>query len=234
MPNRIYDDEIDRNDGFEPRDREITLGATMILGIFLALVIVCAVFFGLGYQVGRRSVPGQVSVQEQALTNNGPLAEKPAAGSPLVGGSGGGGSSVTVPMGPAPAPEPQPTPVAIHDSETGGEKTGDGSGVSVVPVLPPPSSAPVTHPAPTMSPASAATPASPGWVVQVAAVSHQEDADLLAGELKRRGYNVAIHSEAGDKLLHVQIGPLATKKDADAMRQRLLNDGFNAIVKEIH
>jgi cell division septation protein DedD len=68
-------------------------------------------------------------------------------------------------------------------------------------------------------------------VVQVAAVSHQEDADILLNALKRRGYNVAVHHEPQDKLLHVQIGPLATRKDADAMRQRLLADGYNAIVK---
>ena len=69
-------------------------------------------------------------------------------------------------------------------------------------------------------------------MVQVAAVSHQEDADLLVTTLKRRNYAVAIHSEPQDKLLHVQVGPFSTKKDADAMRQRLQADGFNAIVKD--
>jgi len=29
----------------------------------------------------------------------------------------------------------------------------------------------------------------------------------------------------------VQVGPFATKKEADAMRQRLQADGYNAIVK---
>lgn len=42
---------------------------------------------------------------------------------------------------------------------------------------------------------------------------------------------MAIHTEPQDKLLHIQVGPFSTKKDADAMRQRLLNDGYNAIVK---
>ena len=50
--------------------------------------------------------------------------------------------------------------------------------------------------------------------------------------LKRKGYAVAIHNETQDKLLHVQVGPFASHKDADAMRQKLLADGFNAIVKE--
>jgi cell division protein FtsN len=46
-----------------------------------------------------------------------------------------------------------------------------------------------------------------------------------------RGYAVAIHTEPQDKYLHVQVGPFASKKDAEAMRQKLLADGFNAIVK---
>jgi len=68
-------------------------------------------------------------------------------------------------------------------------------------------------------------------IVQVAAVSHQEDADVLMTALKKRGYTVTIRQEPQDKLLHVQVGPFANKKDAEAMRQRLLADGYNAIVK---
>jgi cell division septation protein DedD len=68
--------------------------------------------------------------------------------------------------------------------------------------------------------------------VQVAAMSHQEDADVVAVDLKRRGYSVAIRREPQDKLFHVQIGPFPTKKEADTMRLRLQTDGYNnAIVK---
>jgi cell division septation protein DedD len=84
-----------------------------------------------------------------------------------------------------------------------------------------------------MVPVAAVTTFSPGTlVVQVAAMSHQEDADVVAVDLKRRGYPVAIRRESQDKLFHVQIGPLSNKKEADAMRQRLQTDGYNnAIVK---
>ncbi|HEY6375129.1 MAG TPA: SPOR domain-containing protein, partial [Edaphobacter sp.] len=75
------------------------------------------------------------------------------------------------------------------------------------------------------------TPSGPPAMVQVAAVSHQEDADTLLNALKRRGYSVVVRHEPQDKLLHIQIGPLASKKEAEAMRQRLLSDGYNAIVK---
>ena len=68
-------------------------------------------------------------------------------------------------------------------------------------------------------------------MVQIAAVSHREDADILISTLKQRGYDVFIRQEPQDKLLHVQVGPFASRKDADAMRQHLLADGYNAIVK---
>ena len=54
---------------------------------------------------------------------------------------------------------------------------------------------------------------------------------MLMSALKRHGYNATVQQVAQDKLLHVQIGPFATKKDAEAMRQRLIADGYNAIVK---
>ena len=85
-----------------------------------------------------------------------------------------------------------------------------------------------------MRPEASATPASETgltFIVQIAAVSHQEDADLLIAALKRKGYSVAARTEPQDKLVHIQVGPFASKKDAEAMRQRLLADGYNAILK---
>ena len=67
--------------------------------------------------------------------------------------------------------------------------------------------------------------------VQVSAVSHQEDANVLLSALRRRGYTVFTRSDPNDSLIHVQLGPFTTRKDADAMRQRLSGDGYNAILK---
>jgi cell division septation protein DedD len=68
-------------------------------------------------------------------------------------------------------------------------------------------------------------------MVQIAAVSHPEDADVLVGALRRRGYAVNVRRDLSDNLLHVQIGPFPTRADANAMRDRLLSDGYNAIVQ---
>lgn len=69
-------------------------------------------------------------------------------------------------------------------------------------------------------------------MVQIAAVSHRQDADVLVSALKRLGYDASVQTGASDNLLHVQVGPFATRDEAKLMRTKLLNDGYNAIVKE--
>jgi len=68
-------------------------------------------------------------------------------------------------------------------------------------------------------------------MVQIAAVSSQEIADIEVAALKKDGYDVVIRHEPQDQLLHIQVGPFANRKDAEAMRANVLAHGFNAIVK---
>ena len=67
-------------------------------------------------------------------------------------------------------------------------------------------------------------------MVQVAAVTQQSDADLLIALLVRRGYAPEVRLEPTDKLLHVQTGPYASLSEAKTAQQRLLNDGFHAVL----
>ncbi len=87
-----------------------------------------------------------------------------------------------------------------------------------------PAAAPVTTPAPVAAPSRT-------YVVQVAAVSHQADADVLVGALRRKGYAVNSYPGTQDNLIHVQVGPFSSQKDALAMRDKLSDDGYLAIVK---
>ena len=68
-------------------------------------------------------------------------------------------------------------------------------------------------------------------MVQIAAISRQEDAQILVAALKKRGYNAVIRNDPRDSLLHVQIGPFTTRDEARAVRTKLLADGYNAILK---
>ena len=77
-------------------------------------------------------------------------------------------------------------------------------------------------------------PPQPGssYFVQVAAVSKQEDAQALIESLKGRQYEAFIAEAGSDKLFHVQVGPFADVKEAESMRARLVNDGYNPILKK--
>jgi pilus assembly protein CpaC len=68
-------------------------------------------------------------------------------------------------------------------------------------------------------------------MVQIVALSHKEDADAMVTALKRHGYDVSISQDPRDSLLHLEVGPFSNTTDAEAMRQRLLVDGYNATVK---
>ncbi len=68
-------------------------------------------------------------------------------------------------------------------------------------------------------------------VVEIMTLSHESDADAMVAALKRHGYDVAVSQSPADPLLHLDVGPFATKTDAETMRQRLLQDGYNATLK---
>lgn len=225
------DDRHHSRAGRKP-DREITLGTTLVLGIFFALAVFGAVMFGFGYSIGAKHTAAEAAVEANPnATFNSFLKPNPgktaadlanATKTPAV-------TSVTVPLvTPPPLPKaplvkPAADPVFAQDTPMAEEPTRPSPPVAAAR---PVAAAPLA-----VAPFAAGPSAAGQMMVQIAAVSHQEDADLLVSTLKRRSYAVAIHREPQDQLLHVQVGPFASRKDADVMRLRLQADGFNAIVK---
>ena len=196
----------------ESQDTEITLGTGRLLGLFFGLVVVCAAFFGLGFSMGRNSV------KNAALTLQDNPAASTATNSPFVKTSPGTPERSTPPTS---DPSPAPTPTAAADQ-----------------AAPAPT---VTSPVATASPAASNVPpemtktpnlsGGNGYTVQIAAVSKQEDADALVDALKKKSYPVFVANVPTDKLFHVQVGPFADVKDAEAMKSKLMGDGYNPIVK---
>jgi rare lipoprotein A len=70
-----------------------------------------------------------------------------------------------------------------------------------------------------VSTAAAATPDAGSWVVQVAAVAKETEADALKDKLSRKGYPVRVVLDAG--WFKVQAGPFASKSEARVAEQRL-------------
>ncbi len=228
--NTRYETDHDLRDlrDSEGPDREISLGATTILGIFFALALLCAVFFGFGYSQGRRSVPPATSPTESTMA---PESNATKPSSSVVSQPASPDKQSAAPADTAVVPLNQPSTPPQDDRPTSTPEPAKAAVAEPHPApVKPTATAPAKQPAAIPTPVASSAPGSS--VVQVAAMSHQEDADVVALDLKRRGYPVAVRRVPQDKLFHVQIGPFATKKESDAMRQRLQTDGYNnAIVK---
>ena len=79
--NTRYNTEHDLQDLLESddQDREISLSTATILGIFFALALLCAVFFGFGYSMGRKS--GQPATGSAEVTTGSSANSKADSGS---------------------------------------------------------------------------------------------------------------------------------------------------------
>ena len=187
------------------QDTEITLGTGKMLALFFGLVALCAVFFGVGFSLGRSSV----RIASPDL---------PATTTVTTGGQRPSAVKTTSTAAPA--------DMTFYKAV----ESKDGNTQPVVKEA----AAETPTPVATGSTA-AADPAAPpslnSYFVQVAAVSKAEDAEALVDALKKKQYPAFSTSTPTDKLIHVQVGPYADIKDAELMRGKLVSDGYNPILK---
>jgi DedD protein len=288
---RSFVEEEEKESPHAGTDTEITLGMKSLLGVFFGSVLVCGVFFGFGYSLGRGNAhPGAATtasspaiavkrsasydttrpattesasveypqtqsetIQPETTGDSNPKTvitdEAPAKASPSASATAGTQYEyVPTPGGPARRPAGAPLKPAAKPSAaiagatplaspayTQPSTTVESSEASAPPA--PPQPEPVLMAARIPSPTAAAlampatTPGASATMVQIAAITHQEDANILVAALRKRGYSVLVRNEPRDSLLHVQIGPFASRDEAKAMRTRLLADGYNAILK---
>jgi len=234
----------------EMDDSDITLGPGKLLGLFFMLVVVCGVFFAIGYSLGKTSAREQ-SINDKAALNaslatpavGDATAAKPSAvvsakNEPSVEGSQEAPASKSSPdmtfysavkkddHAPPPAHVDGVQASAAKDPQ---EQTADTRSIKTAS----PAAAIVPKLVPEVKPEMKAAAASGAFVVQIAAVSREEDAAALAGALRKKSYSVFVVNNPAvhDKLYHVQVGPFATQQDAEAMKARLMGEGYNPIVK---
>jgi DedD protein len=192
-------------------DTEITLGTGKLLVLFFGLVGICALFFALGYSLGRKSEPNFMSANAASSPQTSP-----------VTGKTGGASQAAPPMTFYKSVEqknvnPELTPAADAKTDT----------ASAAPAASSSQTTPASAPDPNLTLPTAA------YFVQVAAVTKQEDADALVDALKKKEYPAFVAAQSAvDKFLRVQVGPFSDIKDAEAMRTRLIGDGYSPIVKK--
>ncbi len=231
-------------------DTEITLGVGKLLGLFFLLAAICGVFFSIGYSLGRSSG------REQAA-NDQPQVSASADSSPAASASSGGKPSAAVvkpqeqasaASDPAPAQQSMTFYKAVQQNDTATSPAAAAAKPGAMPATKevavataPKTSAPAESPA-AVSKANTAdvightSPVTgPGTiVVQIAALSREDDAVSLAGALRKKNYNVFVVNNPvnNDKFYHVQVGPFSNIADAQAMKAKLVAEGYNPIIKK--
>ena len=200
------------------QDTEITLGTGRMLAIFFTLVLVCAFFFAIGFSLGRKTT---------AAMTGGPLSASISAPATIVRPSPGKNDA---------AQPAQPNDFGFYKAV--GQKSADTGLAQAQDSKTQPATVNATPAGTEVPPKEAsdtgtAAPAGVGYYVQVAAVSRQEDAESLVEALKKKQYPAfTANNPSADKFYHVQVGPYAELKEAEAMRARLISDGYNPIVKK--
>jgi len=184
------------------QDVEISLGTGRLLGLFFALVVVCGIFFGLGYTLGRSMGPTAMTAEAAANTAK----PKATSGAPAEAASAAPANDLTF------------------------YKTVEQKDAN--PQLTPPSNpAPVAAP-PAPAPETPHASASAYVVQVAAVSKKEDAEALVGALKKKNYPVFLAANAPSDALFRVQVGPFNDFKDAEAMRGRLAGDGYSPIVKK--
>lgn len=214
-----------------------------LLGAFFAVVLLCAVFFSLGYFLGYREgkPPGAPLTQQVPASSDVPTPANPAAppsaepaptgqSAPSTG-EGGPASQATNPDQTAAASSGNPPPQSA------------GSSSSESPVATEAQSAPITPgDAPASSQAAAdqhdLTPRSlpSGVLIQVGAVRSRQEASKVAETLRSGGYPALVLTPAQvgarDSFFRVVAGPYRSHARAQAALKKLAREGYRPFIRQ--
>jgi|GEM_PF-874769 len=214
--------------------------------LFTAWVVTCGFVYLLGFYVGKGTQERRLGEEERVVrlpvtSTPPPEGQRPKvptqpsfydellSGRPAdVPGSAPPAAQETAASPPAAAPTPPPTAPAVAPRAV--------AAVAKPPAtVPPPTARPPVPPAlaavtapPAAPPAPAAArsgpPAPPGpWTVEANPTRSLSEAETLAGQLRRRGYDVALTHVVrdGETWYRLRVGRYATSEQASQMMRRL-------------
>jgi len=206
---------------------ERVLESRHVIGLFLLMLVFSAVFFSLGYVMGRNQYDGQVRA---ANTQH----DVPDAA--VKKSDGGLKHSTGTPAANTPTPEESnPNSDWEFYSADKQKETGDHlKPVSPLGVSPSAKTVPQNN----ANIKSVATvfeapkpPQTGAYTLQVMAVRRESDALDLAKRLQKNRFPAFVLTPQGSKYYRVQVGPYSDKKSAEAAKKGLEGAGFRAIVK---
>ena len=212
-----------------------------VIGLFLLMLLFSGVFFTLGYVMGR-NYSGQVSAENRVS----------GVGEPhFIASAHKSESSVKKGQETAPSePSSEDSPVTNPETPLKGDswdKAELGSKKDPLPLEPVPKATPAPSPTPLKPPSSktkvdvsstapksgknaTTIPLIPNgsYLLQVAALSKQDDALEVASSLQKRHFAAYVQPPQKDKYYRVQVGPFKDQKSADSAKKGLEGAGYKA------
>ncbi len=201
------------------------LSAGVLAVVFLIWAGICAVFFSLGFLVGyneqssklaslteRVAEPSAVPplVSSPHRSSNSRTRESKVFSPPPSGGSTDSDEVVTQASPPTAPSKAAGSAAADQDSEKQSVTPSASQGQKLREV-------------------------GMGYTVQVDALRAKGDAEVIVKILKERHYPVFLvapeYSNTRDNLYRVQVGPFASRDDADKVRAKLAKEGFKPFVR---
>jgi cell division septation protein DedD len=198
-----------------------------LLGAFLAVVVLCAVFFSLGFFLGyRQGHPATTLATEQvpAPSDAPPDVNAPESSPP--------GASEE-PRGTSASPSASPSQPAQSDSSPDQSSTAASARVPAAPIGQEARPDPAAGDEALGSTIASRVPS--GLLVQVAAVTNRQDAANVVGVLKSKNYPALVLSpaqaKAKDSFYRVVAGPYKSRTQAERARKELTAEGFKPFIR---
>jgi DedD protein len=193
-----------------------------LVGLFLGVVLLCGVFFTLGYVMGRTQYGGAVHA-----------AETPVKAMPVAPSSSKPASKETVA-----SPNSKPVP-CWADCDPKVTDRGVTPPSKPAPAAPVKAEKAITPPPASTKPTSAKEPprfqpaalGKNSIVLQVAATKQQRDALDMADVLQKKKFPSFVANSPADAFYHVQVGPYPDLASAESAKRALEQLGFKSIIK---
>ena len=209
---------------------ERVLEGRHVIGLFILMLLFSAVFFTLGYVMGRNQSDGVHAATTLHSTPDSALLSKP---DPTPKYSSNTPTAPATPDSTAPSSDwefysadkqkqnegtdhlkPVSPSAVASGAKTGTQSNANTNGHSAAPYDSP-----------------KAAQFSGGYMLQVSAVRRESDALDLARRLQKKKFPAFVLAPLGNKFYRVQVGPYGDQKSAEAAKKGLENAGFRAIVK---
>jgi DedD protein len=202
-----------------------------LVGLFLGVVLLCGVFFTLGYVMGKTQYGGLVHAARALERDASPARapEKPGVTRPSEApdpSNGewdfytkkGGKDGLEPEANPSPAPSAPPDEVATPRS-AGSAPSSTAAPATIAKTVP----ASARFQPPKMLKGAI--------LLQVAALTREGDALAMADALQQKRFPAFVVTPATDNFYRVQVGPYSDQKAAESARGALDHAGFKAIIK---